>query len=176
MVLQAIGATTVVPQNDGELHVWEDSDELEAEIVTGGFIIEEPQVEAYLQGVLARILAPEGLDPEFFRIKIIRDTSLNAFALPNGSVFIHSGLLARMTNEAQVATILGHEVTHVTHHHGYRGVKDMRTKSTLLSLFVVSSGFVGDFSSLVPLLGGIGTAAAVSGYSAALEPEVDVVG
>lgn len=173
---EAAAATSIVPQNDGELHVWQDSDELEEEIQTGGFLIDEPEVEAYLEGVLARILKPEDLDPDFFRIKVVRDTSLNAFALPNGSLFIHSGLLARMINEAQLATILSHEVTHVTHHHSYRGVKDQRTKSTLLALLSVSAGAAGNYGSLVAMLGNVGTTAAISGYSRSLEREADEVG
>lgn len=173
---EARGATSVTPQNDSELHLWQDSDELEEAIIESGFLVEEPAVDAYLHTVLARILEPEDLDPDSFRIRVIRDTSLNAFALPNGALFIHTGLLARMINEAQLATILSHEATHVTHHHSYRGVKDQRTKSTLLALLSVSAGAAGNYASLVTMLGSVGTTAAVSGYSRSLEREADEVG
>src|SRR5207247_3969708 len=39
------------------------------------------------------------------------------FAMPEGRVFLHTGLLSRLENEAQLATILGHEVTHVYERH-----------------------------------------------------------
>lgn len=165
-----------MPRTSGEAHVWEDAARLEADILKSGFVLEAPPIEDYLESVLSRVLSPEGLDPGFFRVKVIRDTSLNAFALPHGVIFIHSGLLARMVNEAQLATILGHEATHITHHHSYKGVKDQRTKSTLLSVVSVSAGAAGDFSSLVGVFGELGTAAAISGYSRALEREADEVG
>ena len=172
----AVGGVPVTAQSSGEEHIWADSRDEEDAIADSGFVIDEPEVEAYLQGVIARLVEAEGIDPAFFRVKIIRDTSLNAFALPHGVVFIHSGLLAKMTNEAQLATILGHEITHVTHHHGYRGVKDHRTKGTMLAIVNVGSGAAGYYGGLVQVLGDLGATAAVSGYSRSLEREADQVG
>src|SRR5207245_8552276 len=48
---------------------------------------------------------------------VLRDPTLAAFAMPEGRVFLHTGLLSRLENEAQLATILGHEVTHVYERH-----------------------------------------------------------
>jgi predicted Zn-dependent protease len=58
------------------------------------------------------------------------DATLNAFALPGGKVFITVGLLKEMTNEAQLAAVLGHEVGHVTARHvseriGQAGIADI---------------------------------------------------
>lgn len=168
--------TVVVAESNGESHIWADAEDEEKAILESGFIIDAPEVEVYLHGVVARLVKAEGLDPESFQVKVIRDSTLNAFALPHGALFIHSGLLARMTNEAQLATILGHELTHITHHHGYKGVKDHRTKGTMLALVNVGSGAAGYYGSLVQVLGDLGTTAAVSGYSRALEREADQVG
>ncbi|HET9228843.1 MAG TPA: M48 family metalloprotease [Thermoanaerobaculia bacterium] len=55
-----------------------------------------------------------------FRFYVIDDPSFNAFAYPDGSVFVHTGLLAVIENEAQLAAVLGHEIAHVTHEHGRR--------------------------------------------------------
>jgi len=62
---------------------------------------------------------PEG-DPNkiFFRFYVIDSKVPNAFAFPNGMIFIHTGLLEVIENEAQLATVLGHEIAHVTHEHG----------------------------------------------------------
>jgi predicted Zn-dependent protease len=171
-----VGDEPVTAQSSSEEHIWADGRDEEEALLESGFVIDAPEVEAYLQGVIARLVEAEGLDPESFTVKVIRDTSLNAFALPHGVVFIHSGLLARMTNEAQLAAILGHEITHVTHHHGYRGVKDHRTKGTMLAIVNVGSGAAGNYGSLVQILGDLGATAAVSGYSRALEREADKVG
>ncbi|HWM92048.1 MAG TPA: M48 family metalloprotease [Thermoanaerobaculia bacterium] len=53
-----------------------------------------------------------------FRFYVIEDPTFNAFAYPDGSVFVHTGLLALIENEAQLAAVLGHEIAHVTHEHG----------------------------------------------------------
>lgn len=52
-----------------------------------------------------------------FRFYVIENPTFNAFALPNGMIFVHTGLLAMLDNEAQLAAVLGHEVAHVTHEH-----------------------------------------------------------
>ena len=51
------------------------------------------------------------------RFSVLRDPTLNAFALPNGRIYIHSGLLARLDNEAQLAMIVGREMTYVINRH-----------------------------------------------------------
>jgi Zn-dependent protease with chaperone function len=53
----------------------------------------------------------------FFRFYVIHNPIPNAFAFPNGMVFIHTGLLKLMENEAQLACVLGHEIAHVTYEH-----------------------------------------------------------
>lgn len=58
--------------------------------------------------------APERLR---FRFYVIENPTFNAFALPNGMVFVHTGLLTMLDNEAQLAAVLGHEVAHATYEH-----------------------------------------------------------
>ncbi len=53
-----------------------------------------------------------------FRFFVINDPVPNAFAFPNGMVFIHTGLLEIIDNESQLALVLGHEIAHITHEHG----------------------------------------------------------
>ncbi len=53
-----------------------------------------------------------------YRFYVIDDPVPNAFAFPNGMIFVHTGLLDILENEAQLAAILGHEIAHVTHEHG----------------------------------------------------------
>ena len=57
-------------------------------------------------------------EPVSYRFYVINDPIPNAFAFPNGMIFIHTGLLEIIENEAQLAIVLGHEIAHVTHEHG----------------------------------------------------------
>jgi predicted Zn-dependent protease len=54
---------------------------------------------------------------------VLETQEVNAFAGPNGYIFVTRGALNRMDNEAQLAGVLAHEVTHVLHHHGLEAVK-----------------------------------------------------
>jgi len=55
------------------------------------------------------------IDYEFF---VIRDPSPNAFAMPNGRIYVHTGMLARLEDSSQLAALLAHEINHVAGHHG----------------------------------------------------------
>src|SRR2546426_7325972 len=67
------------------------------------------------------------------------DPTLNAFAMPNGRIYVHSGLLSRLDNEAQLATILGHEMTHVTSRHALRFTRDATNKQILFTVLAVAA-------------------------------------
>jgi beta-barrel assembly-enhancing protease len=59
----------------------------------------------------------------YFRFYVIDNDVPNASAFPNGMIFIHTGLLKLMENEAQLASVLGHEIAHVTYEHGAKRYK-----------------------------------------------------
>ncbi|HEX2618332.1 MAG TPA: M48 family metallopeptidase, partial [Flavobacteriales bacterium] len=73
----------------------------------GGVYYDVPLVEGYLARVLARI-AP-GVASQVY---LARDASYNAFAIHDGSLFMHVGILADMPNEAALAGVMGHEIAH----------------------------------------------------------------
>ena len=67
---------------------------------------------------LGQRLAAQSERPELpWEFHVIDSQVINAFALPGGKVFISRGLMAKMTNEAQLAGVLGHEIGHVTAQH-----------------------------------------------------------
>jgi Zn-dependent protease with chaperone function len=73
-----------------------------------------------------------------FRFYVIESPILNAYALPNGQVFIHSGLLEILENEAQLATILSHEMAHVVYEHSAERLKndELKKKAGLITKLV----------------------------------------
>jgi len=84
----------------------------EIEKQMGGRIASE-DLQSYVDSVgqkIARISHRPGLEYHFVALK---DKSVNALALPGGYIFITKGMLGKLTTEAQLAAILGHEITHV---------------------------------------------------------------
>jgi predicted Zn-dependent protease len=118
-----------------------------------------------------------------FTFTLVDDPSLNAFAMPDGTVVVHSGLLAVLENEAQLATVLGHEIAHATHHHSYRGYKDQAKKQMWMGLGSMAAGIALGSKTDSPWVGlatGLGTnlalQAAVNGHGRKLEDEADIIG
>jgi beta-barrel assembly-enhancing protease len=98
-------------------------------------------------------------------------------------VVVHSGLVAALENEAQLAAVLGHEIAHATHRHGYRGYKDQQGKQKWMGIGSLLAGVVVGTqtdSAVAGLITSAGTQlalkAAVNGHGRKLEDEADVVG
>lgn len=170
---RGLGGIVLAPETDEERGLWNRALQEQQVLDASGFVVEDPELEEYLNGVVARLAAVDGFDPSSFSVRVLKDATLNAFAFPTGRIYIHTGLLARMLNEAQLAAVLSHEMTHATHRHTLKFSRGLKARTGVLAM--VSSG-AGDYRGVVELLGGLGTLAAVSGYSRGLEQEADTVG
>jgi predicted Zn-dependent protease len=83
-------------------------------------VYEDADLDAYLTSIVDRLLNEDerSSDARPITVTVLRDPSLNAFAMPSSHIFVHTGLLARVENEAQLATILARELAHVSLGHG----------------------------------------------------------
>jgi tetratricopeptide (TPR) repeat protein len=90
-----------------------------AAIEKSGRVYRDHELEAYLLGIIAK-LQRDALTTSPFRIRLIRDPYLDAFAFPDGTIYIHTGILARLDNEAQLAALLAHEMIHCLHAHSLK--------------------------------------------------------
>ena len=115
---------------DSEQRLLAHADEESAKFDRSGFLYEDKRLEAYLNAVARKLLVPVKTDKHII-VKIVRDPVLNAFAYPNGRVYVNTGFLAAMDNEAQLADLLGHEMTHVIRRHTAREFTSMKRKSTV---------------------------------------------
>ncbi|MBM4442246.1 MAG: tetratricopeptide repeat protein [Candidatus Rokubacteria bacterium] len=81
---------------------------------------DDPLLAEYLATIADRLAGEEeresGAAP--VTITVLRDPTINAFALPDGRVYVHTGLLSRLANEAQLAAVLARELTHARRRHG----------------------------------------------------------
>ncbi|HET9228434.1 MAG TPA: M48 family metalloprotease [Thermoanaerobaculia bacterium] len=92
--------------------------EADAEIVTTVGIYDDPLLQAYIQDLGMEIAAASERPHLPWSFKILDDPAVNAFALPGGFIYVTRGLMAHMGSEAELASVIGHEVGHVTARHG----------------------------------------------------------
>jgi hypothetical protein len=141
----------------------------------------DPDVIAYLKEIGRRLLpsylAGQGSD---FYYHVVDDPVANAFVLPDGTVVVHTGLIAQMKNEAQLATVLGHEFAHWSQRHAARMMAKSK-EHTLLSIgSMIASIALGTMGGADKAQAAQGiqlmTSAYFSGYSREFEDEADQVG
>lgn len=85
-----------------------------------GGAVADPQLQAYVTDLGTRLSkVTEGDNPKLpWSFTLLNSDVVNAFALPGGQVFVTRGLAKRLTNEAQLAGVMGHEIGHATARHG----------------------------------------------------------
>ncbi len=146
------------------------------DIDNSGLLYQDPKLENYLNRI-AKKLQANSISPDFhFKIKVLKDSNLNAFAYPNGVIYIHSGILARMDNEAQLAALLSHEITHCTHRHSLRVIRSLKDRPRYIAAVQEALSKSAVVQEVAQLLGAAGSIAAVTGYSRELETEADLIG
>ncbi|SFN53000.1 Putative Zn-dependent protease, contains TPR repeats [Formivibrio citricus] len=103
------------------------------EIRRSGELAEDPEVVAYLSRLGARLVDAGGVSDVRFTFFPILDGSVNAFAIPGGYVGVHTGLIVMARHESELASVLAHEIAHVSQHHLARMI-DATSVNPLVSL------------------------------------------
>ena len=115
-------------------------------------LVSDPTLKEYLDNLGNRLIESLGLPRNSFTFFLVNDNSVNAFAVPGGYIGVHTGLLMTAANEAEVASVLGHEIAHVTQQHIPRMVSAQK-QNMLPNLATLLAGI---------LLGGQATEAAIA--------------
>src|SRR5437588_4708363 len=140
-------------------------------------VIHDPVLTNYVNQVGKRLAsAPEARQSGFpFTFEVVADPSINAFALPGGPMFINSGLLKSVDNEAQLAGVMGHEMSHVILRHG----TNQASKSQMIQLpAVLGSQMAGGsmMGQLAQLGIGLGANSVLLKFSRGAESQADLLG
>ncbi len=98
--------------------------------------LDDPEVARYLDGLGRRLLVAVPGARQDFEFFAMRDPTINAFALPGGFIGVHSGLITSAESESEVASVLAHEIGHVTQRHIARmiGVQQQMQLPTMIAL------------------------------------------
>jgi beta-barrel assembly-enhancing protease len=147
-----------------------------------GAVYHDPRLDTYLTRVGTAVSADKKVENVEWKFRALRDPVPNAFALPNGSIYINTGLLALLEDENQLAAVLAHEVTHVTHRHTYLRNRSMRKKVLAINILNTIgtlnpiTGPAGLAIDLIAAISPLMLALSVFGYSREQEKEADIEG
>ncbi len=143
-------------------------------------IVEDMQLNYYLESLAQKLVTQSDEAGRDFTFFIVQSPVINAFALPAGYIGVHSGLFLDADNESQLASVLAHEISHVTQRHLARMIDEsgnsiMINIATLLAAILVGSQ--NSDAGQAVLMGGLAGAQQSSiNFTRANEYEADRIG
>ena len=155
----------IIGVDKDEVRIFAESAQARRELEKKGLILQDPEITAYLNAVLDRLKPADLPDTLNISVTAVRDSIVNAYAFPNGSIYINIGLLERIANEAQLAHILAHELSHVVLRHSLEAYKDRRDK--VVAAHITDLFLFGTSIAYIPYI------ASISSYSRGQEEEAD---
>lgn len=123
-------------------------------------LVDDPVVLSFVNDLGNAILEKIPQQPFIYRFRVVQDPSLNAFAVPGGYVYLHSGTILAAGSTDELAAVLAHEIGHVKGHHYAR----MREKAAIPEILTTLAGL-----GAAAATGQGGVAVAAQGVNQALE-------
>ena len=149
-------------------------------------VIKNSAVQQYVESVGEKLIPGSAKGVVDFRFHVLDNASINAFAARSsgssrirGSVYVTTGLLEVLENEAQLASVLGHEIAHITHEHMRRqAARGMWTEIALSAAgAVIDEALDNTVAEIFAGVGlGLAGSAIINGFSRDLEDQADRVG
>jgi len=136
-------------------------------------VVPNQELQNYVRAIGERLAAQkDARESGFpFTFTLVNDKSVNAFALPGGPTFVHTGLILAADNEAQVAGVLAHEISHVILRHG----TNQASKANLIRIPALLAG-AATGSNLLAQLTNLGATGLLLKFSRTDESEADAMG
>jgi beta-barrel assembly-enhancing protease len=120
-----------------EAGLWMVVEKQEQEIRTSSIYIDDPELNLHVKNILCNIV---GESCSYLRPYIIRAPGFNAFMMPNGAFFIQTGLLLRVSDDNQLASVIGHEASHYYRNHSIQQIRKVyKTSNTFAVIGAIVS-------------------------------------
>lgn len=148
-----------------------------------GRIVQDPELTEYINDIGHTLVGNSNTSDYSFEFFVVNDPSINAFALPGGFIGVHTGLIQLTRNEDELASVLAHEIAHVTQRHIARTIHDNSRASILTMAAMLGAIAIGAASGAggEVLEGALATSQAVTiqnqiNFTRGYEYEADRVG
>lgn len=113
-----------------------------------GMLFNGVEANQYLNDMAAELVPDFHDDRIRVKIYIVKNATPNAMALPNGDIYVFSGLFAMLNNESQLASIVAHEIGHVIHQHGLKSA--IAARNTIVAAHIADIFLFGTHLSYLP--------------------------
>src|SRR5262245_14453077 len=118
----------------------------DSQVVVSIGLYPDPAVQTHV-AELGKKLAATSERPNLpWTFRVVDDPSVNALAIPGGHVYITRGILAHMTNEAELATVMGHEIGHVTARHTAQQMTQQQLAGLGLAIGTIASSRIAQYA------------------------------
>lgn len=107
-----VSQTVLTPQDEQRI-----GEQIMREVAVSDDVVQDIEVIDYLQALGNKLAAASPDKQQKFNFFVVQDNSINAFAMPGGVVGVHTGLILTSNSESELASVLGHEIGHVTQRH-----------------------------------------------------------
>jgi predicted Zn-dependent protease len=146
-----------------------------------GQILDDPEINEYLQSIGSRLVGLAQTPGQKFQFFLVKDSEINAFALPGGFVGVNAGLLLATRSESELAGVLAHEISHVTQRHIARSIAAQSRNSIVSTAAMLAAILIGAAGGGDAAIAGLAAAQSVAlnnqmSFSRANETEADNVG
>ncbi|HET8808294.1 MAG TPA: M48 family metalloprotease [Methylophaga sp.] len=106
-------------------------------------LIQDPELNDYIKGLGNRLVASSDAPSLPFTFFMVSDPSINAFAAPGGFIGVHSGLMLTADTEDEIASVMAHEIAHVTQRHILRSYERGERLSVPLTAAMIAAALLG---------------------------------
>jgi predicted Zn-dependent protease len=128
--------------------------------------LDDPQLQDYLEDLIYKLVTHSELQDRRIEVVIVDNPVINAFAVPGGVIGVHTGLLLYAQNEDELATVLAHEIAHLSQRHFSRRIEQQQANQPLTLAGMLASAV------LIATTGGAGVAAMTATQAAALDAQL----
>jgi predicted Zn-dependent protease len=149
----------------------ESSRRIHQEIVKFYGLYQDQALQDYVQMVGTRVARNTPIADWDFKFFVLDDDSINAFTIGGGYVYIHRGLLPYLNSEAELATVLGHEIGHDVARHPARS----QARGVMLGVGALATAIMTGNAALAEMAD-LGATAWMQGYGRDMESEADRLG
>lgn len=140
-------------------------------------VVNDPALVRFVEDIGKRLSATREAQGFPLTFKVVNERSINAFALPGGPTYTHTGLILAADNDGQVAGVLAHEISHVILRHGTNQASKAQLISLPAMLGAEMLGARGGITGMLAQLGiGLGANSVLLKFSRSAERDADLLG